>query len=302
MPLANVTTFLDPSQPAFSTESAQGNTTIEFPLGAAEPTAHVVKQRYWQSETYYARPAANTTRTSPYDGTTIYFIDDVDFKDEGGGMQTWTRVWASIPATWSEPGGTFAFTFPAYITAAAFGTLYTVTGIIANGNFYTANTNATGVVTGDTVQFDVNYIRASQNYHITTVTDAKFASSGSSITVAKIFPGQNVFSSVTGTVQEWSTGRSLPETIETDSILFHEYALGDPTTLDTVLPQVDKFSPVLSTGYGTDTLSTGTATTPNSATYASMIAAGTLIVARRSDRARYLGNIYERTTLMVKAR
>jgi hypothetical protein len=33
-----------------------------------------------------------------------------------------------------------------------------------------------------------------------------------------------------------------------------------------------------------------------------MISAGTLIVVQPSDRTRYLGNIYERTTRLVKAK
>lgn len=292
-------------QNAFTVETRVADYVIRQELGAAEPTALVISAKYWQTRAEYARPAPNTTLT--YDNgagsdVTAYFVDDVEFQDLGGGVQEWTRLWATVPATWEEPGGTFAFTFPAYVAGAAFGTLFPVTGVIANGNFYTCNTNATGITTGDSLQLDLNYLRASQNYHVTFVTDAKFANSGADFTIGKLLPGQNVFSSVVGTVQEWSKGRVTPETIEVDSVLIHEYALADPTTLDTALPQVDRWSPTQSTGYEVNILSTALATFPNSATYASMINAGTRIPARRSDRGRYMGNIYERTTLLVSAR
>lgn len=296
---------LGAGQTAFTDESQEGAYIIEQALGALEPSALKIRATIVQYRANYARPAANTTLT--YDNgagsdVTAYFVDDVDFQDRGGGLQSWTRIWATIPATWEEPGGTFAYTFPSYIVGVAFGNIYIPTGIVANGNFFTVNTNATGISAGDGVLFDVNYIRASQNYHVTFVQPAAYVSSGVHVGVGKVFPGQNVFSDVTGVVTKWSTGRTNPETIEVDSVLLHEYALASETTADTVLPQVDKWSPVNSSGYEVDRLSSGSATFPNSTLYASMVAAGTRIPARRSDRAIYMGNIYERTTLLVTAR
>lgn len=292
-------------QPAFTTESRVSDYVISQALGANEPSALLISARYWQTRADYARPAVNSTLT--YDNgagadVTAYFIDDTEFQDLGGGMQEWTRTWATIPATWQEPGGTFAFTFPAYTAGVAFGSVFGATGAIANGNYYTINTNATSVSVGDSVLFDLTYLRNAQNIHVTFVTDAKYANSGTNVGIAKVLPGVGTFSSVSGTVREWSTGRTLPETIEVDSFVIHEYALADETTVDVLLPQVDRFSPVNSSGYAVDTLSSGAATYPNSTTYASMVAAGSLIVARRSDRTKYAGNIWERTTLVVAAR
>lgn len=292
-------------QPAFTTETRTGDYIITQALGAREPTALQITAEFTQTRADYARPAPNTTLT--YDNgagsdVTAYFVDDVEFEQLGAGVQKFTRIWATIPASWSEPGGTFAMTFPAYFSPTAFGTLYTATDAYANGNYYNVMSNAAAITAGDTFLLDLNYTRNSQNYHVTFQAEAKFAGDGTRVPIAYVLPGTGAFSGVTGTLQEVRIGRVLAETIEVDSFLLHEYALADEITADVYLPLVDKFSPVNSSGYEVDSLSTGTATTPNSATYGSMVAAGTLIVARRSDRAIYAGNIYERTTLCVKAR
>ena len=287
-------------QPAFTTEVQQGDYVVENVLGANDPTALHITARFQIYRASYSRPAANTTLS--YGGSTAYFDTDDGFTDLRGGLCEFTRHWYTVPATWQEPGGTFAFTFPAYTAGVAFGTVFAATGAIANGNYYTINTNATGVAVAATVLFDLSYLRNAQNIHVTFVTDAKYANSGTNVGIAKVLPGVGTFSSVSGTVREWSTGRVLPETIEVDSFVIHEYALADETTVDVLLPQVDRFSPVNSSGYAVDTLSSGAATYPNSTTYASMVAAGSLIVARRSDRTKYAGNIWERTTLVVAAR
>ncbi len=163
-------------------------------------------------------------------------------------------------------------------------------------------TNAANIAAADTFLLDLNYVRNVQNYHVTFQTDAKFAGDGVRVPIAKVLPGAGVFSGVTGTLQEVRLGRTLPETLEVDSFLIHDYALADETTADILLPQIDRFCPVNNSGYPVEFLSTGTATTPNSPTYGSMVAAGALITARRSDRRKYAGNIWERTTLVVAAR
>jgi hypothetical protein len=292
-------------QNAFTTETRVSDYVITQALGANEPTALLISAKYWQTRANYARPAANTVLT--YDNgagadVTAYFIDDTEFTDQGGGVQEWTRTWATVPASWMEPGGTFAFTFPAYISPIAFGTLYSVTNANTNGNYYDLATNAANIAATDTFLLDLNYVRNSQNYHVTFQTDAKFAGTGTLVPIAKVLPGAGTFSGVTGTLQEVRIGRSLAETLEVDSYLIHDYALASETTADILLPQIDRFSPVNSSGYAVEALSTGTATTPNSATYGAMVAAGTLITARRSDRRKYAGNIWERTTLVVAAR
>lgn len=302
--MSDVTFFTAAGQNAFTTETRTGNYIITPVLGANEPTAREVTAAFTQTEADYVRPAANDPLTIDIDGvsTTAYFADDTDFRDLGGGVQEWTRHWFTLPASWTEPGGTYAFTFPAYTSPVAFGTLYSVTDATANGNYYDLATNAANIGASDTFLLDLNYIRSNQNFHCTFQTDAKFASDGTRVPIAKVLPGIGAFSGVTGTLREVAIGRLLPEGIEVDSFLIHDYALADETTVDTLLPQIDKFSPVNSSGYEVDTLSTGTATTPNSASYGAMVAAGTLLPARRSDRRKYAGNIWERTTLVVAAR
>lgn len=292
-------------QTAFSAEVQQGAYIIEQALGANEPTALFIRARFKQYRANYARPAANTALT--YDNgagsdVTAYFVDDTDFQDERGGLQSWTRTWATIPATWQEPGGTFAFTFPAYISPIAFGTLYTVTGANTNGNYYDLLTNAASIAAADTFLLDLGYVRNVQNYHVTFQTDAKFAGNGTRVPIAKVLPGSGAFSGVTGTLQEVRLGRNLPETLEVDSYVIHDYAVADETTADILLPQIARFTPTNNSGYAVEYLSTGLATFPNSATYGSMVAAGTLIAVRPSDRRKYAGNIWERTTLVVAAR
>jgi hypothetical protein len=287
-------------QPAFTTEVQQGDYVIEQVLGANDPTALHIMAVYWIYRANYSRPAANSTLS--YGAQTAYFDTDDGFTDIRGGMCEFTRHWYTVPATWQEPGGTFAFTFPAYISPIAFGTLYSVTGANANGNYYDLASNAASIAAADTFLLDLNYVRNVQNYHVTFQTDAKFAGDGTRVPIAKVLPGSGAFSGVTGTLQEVRIGRTLPETLEVDSFLIHDYALCDETTADILLPQIDRFNPVNSSGYAVEYLSTGTATTPNSPTYGSMVAAGALITARRSDRRKYAGNIWERTTLVVAAR
>lgn len=307
MPIAAATFFTAAGQPAFTTEARTGDYVYAFPLGAGDPTALEVVAEHTQTRANYAAPAVNANITVPSpqniaNTVTAYFSHDDDFEDLGGGVSKWKRHWFTLPATWQEPGGTFAFTFPAYISPIAFGTLYSVTGVNANSNFYDLLSNAANIAAADTFLLDLNYTRNVQNYHVTFQTDAKFAGDGTRVPIAKVLPGAGAFSGVTGTLQEVRIGRSLPETLEVDSFVIHDYALCDETTADILLPQIDRFNPVNNSGYSVEYLSTGTATTPNSATYGSMVAAGSLIAARPSDRRKYAGNIWERTTLVVAAR
>jgi hypothetical protein len=287
-------------QTAFTFEVQQGDYVIEQALGANDPTALHITARIQIYRASYSRPAANATLT--YGAQTAYFDTDDNFTDLRGGLCEFTRHWYTVPATWQEPGGTFAFTFPAYISPIAFGTLYSVTDAYANGNYYNLMTNAASIAAGDTFLLDLGYVRNVQNYRVTFQTDAKFAGNGTRVPIAKVLPGSGAFSGVTGTLQEVRLGRYLAETLEVDSFLIHDYAICDESTADILLPQIDRFSPVNNSGYAVESLSTGTATTPNSSTYGSMVAAGTLIPARRSDRRKYAGNIWERTTLVVAAR
>jgi hypothetical protein len=190
---------LAPGQPAFTTEVQQGDYVAERALGANDPTALHIMARFQIYRASYARPAANTTLS--YGGSTAYFDTDDGFTDLRGGLCEFTRHWYTVPATWQEPGGTFAFTFPAYISPIAFGTLYSVTGANTNGNYYDLATNAANIAAADTFLLDLNYVRNVQNYHVTFQTDAKFAGNGTRVPIAKVLPGSGAFSGVSGTLQ-----------------------------------------------------------------------------------------------------
>ena len=290
-------------QPAFTTAAQIGDYVITYALGAAEPTALEIRAPFMQTRADYARPAANTTLSITVDGSarTAYFIDDVEAQDIRGAVKAWTRLWATVPASWSEPGGTYTYAFPAFTAAYALGNTFPISNIVASASNYTVNTNATGISTSDDVYFDLNYVRNAQNYHVTFTTPALSASSGVNVTVPGILPGTGNFSGPTGTVRKGNKGRDLPATDSVDSFVLHDYALSSETTLDTDLPQIKAFAPITA-GVPTETQYLVSTTLPSTALYQSMISAGTLIVVQPSDRTRYLGNIYERTTRLVKAK
>lgn len=288
-------------QAAFTTETQHGDYAIEYPLGAAEPTALLIKATFWQTRADYARPAVNATLS--YASRTAYFIDDVDFKDEGGGVQSWTRLWATVPASWSETED-YAYSFPGFVASMAWGTICSLTGIAANGANYVCNTNATGINVADTVYLDANYVRSAQNYHVTFGTPALAVNSGVDITIAGVLPGSNVFSGVTGSIRRGNSGRSVAEVLTVNSRVLNDYALTSESAVNTDLPIIE---PLMPTSYGFG--STGSkqtfltaSTVPSVSTYISMIGAGTEFVAEPSTRARYLGNIWVRRTRLVQAR
>jgi len=287
-------------QNAFTVEERVSDYIVEYPIGAAEPTAIVVSADFERTRANYARPNANALLA--YNSQNVYFINDEGFQDKTGGVVRWRRTWASIPSAWSEPEE-FAFTFPSYIVGISFGSTFNVTNISASGANVTLTTTATGISSGDDVYLDLAYTRNSQNYHMTFITPALIGTSaGSWVVVANKLHGSGNFTNVSGTVRKGNTGRSTPESLVVPSRVLHEYALSSETALDTDLPIVEKFAPVNSSGYEITALSTGTATVPNSAAYANMVSTGIEIVADRSQRQRYMGNIYCRLTRLVKAR
>lgn len=296
----DVTFLTAAGQNAFTVAERVGDYAIAFPLAPGEPDALEITAPYWGLANSYTKPAASSNMA--WGSTTAYFDDDVDFRDEGGGVTSWTRRWLTKPNAWSEPGGTYAFTFPAYVSAASFGTAFPATAITTSGANYVVNTNATGISAGGSVLFDLNFIRAVANYHVTFVADVLAASSGSSVTLPGILPGSGAFTGVSGTVRAWSPGRSTPEAMEVDSVLLRDYAVSSESAKDTDLPQVPRFQPVDALGNETLFLTTGSGSTPNANSYAEMVTSGQYLVAAPSDLRRYGAQIYERTTRLVKAR
>ena len=120
-------------QPAFTVEVQNRNYTVRFPFGTQNPDAIIVEQPLIQTYANYAQPAGTATLTLTINGSsrTLYFAEDVNFRDFGGGVQTWTRIWATIPPSWAEPQA-FPYLYPAY-AGAAVGTAFAATAIAASG-------------------------------------------------------------------------------------------------------------------------------------------------------------------------
>lgn len=285
-------------QNAFTVATRVSDYLISYPLGAAEPTALLITAEFMQTRANYARPAENAVLS--YNGSNAYFVDDEGFTDVHGGVTKWQRKWATVPASWSEYEET-AYEFPAYIVGVAFGTTFNVTNIAVSGANIELTTNATNISAGDEVYLDLAFTRNSKSYRLTYTTPCVSASSGASVTLYSQFPGSGAFTSVSGTVRKGQTGRTSPEQIVCSARVLHEYALTSDLSLGTDLPAIAAFQPVNSSGYKVSTLSTGTATVPNSDAYLAMIKNGVELAVERSTRMRYLGNIWVRRTRFVKA-
>jgi hypothetical protein len=98
-----------PNQPAFS---------VETPVRAFEPTrpypqnpsAIIYRTRFIQLRAYYVRPTANTPHPNL---PQVYFADDVDFQDRTSGLVEWTRIYATLPDSWTD-FESYAYNFPGY--------------------------------------------------------------------------------------------------------------------------------------------------------------------------------------------
>lgn len=92
----------------FTTASAIGQLARSYPLGDRDPTAILYSQPFMVFTANYAAPVLGSTN-----GTyaTAYCIGDVNFEPLGQGLVTYTRQWATVPASRNE-FGSFAFQFP----------------------------------------------------------------------------------------------------------------------------------------------------------------------------------------------
>ena len=159
--MASIYQKLAAGQTAFTAEAQDGDYVIEYPLGPAEPTHIAIKARFKQFRANYARPAANTTLSITVDGSarTAYFIDDVEAQDIRGAVKAWTRLWATVPASWSEPGGTYTYAFPAFTAAYALGNTFPISNIVASASNYTLNAAANATLATSTTN-TVNLAKA----------------------------------------------------------------------------------------------------------------------------------------------
>lgn len=303
--------ILAAGQNPFTTAERQTDYTYAFPLGAREPTALEVSADFWQLANSYTRPAAgsNVSVVSPQNvanTVTAYFVDDLNFEDIGAGVKKFTRTWATVPATWYEDSQ-YAFAYPAY-GGVAIGNIANVTAISANRAVfpwqYTLAAGATGLAAADTAFVDINYNQGTySNIHASTPAQVISANATHVIISSSFYDNGAAFTGVTGTIRKMTAYRATPGDSEpVDAIITHDYALTDGTVANiaNVLPTVPKFVAVAAaSGEKTDTLTS--ATVPTAATYASMVAAGTLLVAEPSVRNPYAGLIHERRTIQVRA-
>jgi hypothetical protein len=285
-------------QPAFTTETQCGDYTVEYALGAAEPTALIIRAPFMETRADYARPAANSNIT--YGGSTAYFIDDLSFQDLRAGVAQWTREWATIPASWSEPEE-YAYTYPAYLGSGGY-VGYSVSAITASGANFILSISGGTIVAGDTVFYSLRFTRASVVYNVSGSAIAVATTNTSQVTITIGLAGTGSFSAVSGSVGLTMPIRQEPETKVVGSRVQSDYALSTAANLNADLPLVPAFSAIVVSGgtYGTLTDTLSTATAPTAANYIAMINAGSEIVAECTRR-RYLGNIYVRRTRFVPA-
>jgi hypothetical protein len=252
-----------------------------------------------------ANARAGTAVAFSADGTcdvtlpAAYFVRQGPKRDADGEQVRYERLFSTVPSQWSDPES-FAFEFPAFPPGTP-GTSFSATSI-ANSTPGTViiGTNATGISVGDTVYAQVKYTRAGVIYAQTFFGKATAASSGSSVSLPGTMLGSvGAASSVTGTVAETAAGRTNAESLTVGSRIVHDYALSSIANLDTDLPVSQQFRPLDNTGSTTSLLSA--TSIPTASAYATMVVDGTEIVAESSVRRRYLGNIYVRSTRMVRA-
>jgi hypothetical protein len=98
-----------PNQPAFS---------VETPIRSFEPTrpypqnpsAIIYRTRFMQLRAYYTKPTPNTPHPNL---PQVYFADDVDFQDRTSGLMEWTRIYSTLPDSWTD-FESYAYNFPGY--------------------------------------------------------------------------------------------------------------------------------------------------------------------------------------------
>jgi hypothetical protein len=307
---------LGAGQPSFSTETQTGQWEVSFPLGSNEPTAKLFSAPFECYAAAYSRPNANTTYSIPYGNTTVTacFVEDSTFIDLRGGLVRWTRLAATVPASWSEDSQ-YAFAFPAYQITQNVGNAVSITSIVANYSntpatyAISASLSGLGISAGDTIYVDINYIVQSgsltQNVRSAQTLVVLNVNGTTSLDVSALYPSLNgTFSGVTGTLRKMRQYRNTDTSADVDAArIQHDYALTDGTVgnIRNVLPIIERFRPVIAAS-GIDTAVLTSSTLPTAATYASMIDAGTEIAVEPSKRDVYYGLIRHRATIFVKAR
>lgn len=310
-----ITTHLASGQPAFTTVTPCGPLVPSRPI--PRDYAHrVYRQRHMVERTSYAAPTAdsvNAVLVAESPAVTAYCCGDENFSDEPfGDIITFDRVWSTMPAARTEPGGTYAYAFPA-IPTGSLGSPATVTAFSsasASRGYYTApvfTVAAHGYAVGDLISVRLDFANlenAGGAVKVVSVTTDTFTTEGiqlfidrGSLTSAPFNPG--AFS--TGTAAKLIIGRSAPRTIPSDTLALYSYALPGVTsgvaTAD-AFPSDRVFSIIESDGEEVQTLSA--TSTPTADQYRALVVAGEYIVAS-SEISVYLGNVLQKRTLCVRA-
>ena len=304
--MSSITFFTATGQNAFNVATTVGNPVWEDVI--PELNAKLVfNQEYMQTAASYAPLALNTQY--PAQGTegvpatpTFYLVGEFGHSDEKAGLIKWTRQYARVPDSWSDTES-YAYNYPAYLAAITIGTS-TALGVISafsSTTMYYLATAPTAAV-GDQIYIATSYVRGGATYAIQMYATVRYYGGGA-IGVGRIFPGTgDDFQQVSGTVKLLLPARFAPRTLIVGSRIQNDYALATPETLESVLPIVNQFQPIDSTGNEAAILSIGTATSPNSAEYQKWMASGAELVAEPSPRERWRGNIYVRKTRLVPAK
>ena len=305
--MASVTYYTASGQSAYNVA-----TTIGYPvwLDVIPELASklVFLQPFMQLAVSYSPLALNTVY--PEQGSygvpatpTYYLVGEEGFSDERAGLIKWNRKFARVPGSWSDTQE-FAYQYPGYVVPITIGAAAPITSITAGGSttYYQVSTTLVAVTAGDQVYISCSYVRSSATYAIAFFTRAVTNSNGTVIGIPFMLPGTGDFTSEGGTIQLASAGRAAAKSMVVPSRILNDYALSTAETLETDLPLIDGFKSIDVYGNELSVLLTGTASKPNSESYAKWLAANAEIVAETSNRARWMGNIFVRQTRMVPAK
>ena len=268
---------------------------IDYPLGEGEPAHYTVKRTYEGPSSTYASLALDTADT---EFSAAKFVRQGPRVDCGAGCIRYDRLFATVPAQWSDPED-YPFTFPAFTGANTFGTTYAISGAATStGTVIVTHATSSGIAAGDAVYISLNYTRGGIKYSQTFSAVAVATTNTNQTTVPGVLQNSGTISAVSGFVAKSLPARPNVLDVIADSRIVRDYVLSSTASIATDLPLSQLFSAVDNTGAKTTTL---TATTvPTSAIYAALVTSASEIVVG-CTRKRYLGNIYCRETRLVPA-
>lgn len=91
----------------YSTAQAVTNPELSAPIAGVNAN-YLLRQDFMQSLSSFVALALNTPHPTY---STYYLVDESEKVDIGGGLVRWTRTYAQVPASYSEPGGNYAYSF-----------------------------------------------------------------------------------------------------------------------------------------------------------------------------------------------